>query len=74
MTCITKEVNITAKKSKKDNWFPNNDKLVDLMVQGAFTAAGSIIGTVVAKYVLKEVDKSMPLPEALHGSIESSTK
>ena len=36
------------------------------MMTGAFTAAGAIIGTVVAKYLLKEVEKNVPLPVSLN--------
>ena len=36
------------------------------MMTGAFTAAGAIIGTVVAKYLLKEVEKNVPLPASLN--------
>jgi hypothetical protein len=36
---------------------------------GAFTALGAVIGTVLAKYLLNEVDKQVPLPAALHATI-----
>ena len=36
---------------------------------GAFTAAGAIIGTVVAKYLLKEVENKLPLPASLNAVI-----
>jgi hypothetical protein len=36
---------------------------------GAFTAAGAVIGTILAKYLLKEVEKNVPLPAALNSVI-----
>lgn len=36
------------------------------LVQGAFTAIGAVIGTIAAKYLLKEVEQNIPLPAALH--------
>jgi hypothetical protein len=39
------------------------------MMTGAFTAAGAVIGTILAKYLLKEVEKNVPLPAALNSVI-----
>ena len=39
------------------------------MVTGAFTAAGAVIGTILAKYLLKEVETKVPMPQALHAVI-----
>lgn len=44
--------------------------LVASMVQGAFTAAGAVIGTILAKYLLNEVGKTVPLPQSLYGAIK----
>lgn len=47
--------------------------LVASMIQGAFTAAGAVIGTILARYLLKEVEKTIPLPAALYGAIRKET-
>ena len=45
--------------------------LIASMVQGAFTAAGAVIGTILAKYVLTEVEKTgVPLPKSLYAIID----
>ena len=36
------------------------------LIQGAFTAGGAVIGTILAKYLLKEVEKNVPLPVTLN--------
>jgi len=36
------------------------------LIQGGFTAIGAVIGTIAAKYLLKEVEKNVPLPVELH--------
>lgn len=43
--------------------------LIASMIQGMFTAGGAVMGTILAKYVLKEADKVLPLPESLHSAI-----
>lgn len=39
------------------------------LIQGAFTAGGAVIGTIIAKYLLKEVEQKIQLPQALHAVI-----
>jgi hypothetical protein len=39
---------------------------------GAFTAIGAVIGTVLAKYILKEVDSTGILPKSLHAAIDKA--
>lgn len=39
--------------------------LIASMIQGMFTAAGAVMGTILAKYVLKEADNIIPLPESI---------
>ena len=39
------------------------------MMTGAFTAAGAVIGTILAKYLMKEVDQKLPMPAAFHAAV-----
>jgi len=68
-----------AKKSKKrksvrhnTSFFkPGESKSLEQYIfasamTGAFTAIGAVVGTIVAKYLLKEVEKTVPLPTELH--------
>jgi hypothetical protein len=43
--------------------------IIASMVQGAFTAAGAVLGTILAKYFIKEADSIIPLPQSLHAAI-----
>ncbi len=43
--------------------------LIASMIQGGFTAIGAVLGTVLAKYILKEIDQKLPMPESFHAVV-----
>jgi len=43
------------------------------LIQGAFTAGGAVIGTILAKYLLKEVEQKVPLPQSLYAVLKKET-
>ena len=43
--------------------------IIASILTGAFTADGAVIGTVLAKYFLNEVDKTGLFPNTLHTAI-----
>ena len=47
--------------------------IIASMATGAFTAAGAVIGTILAKYLLKEADNLIPLPQSLHAAISNES-
>lgn len=60
-----------SKKGKSKN-FLTQSTITTLVVTGFFTGMGTILGTVIAKYLLNEVNKTVPLPASLHSAIINS--
>ena len=72
----SKKVKSKLRKARQNTKFfkPGDAKSLEQyifasMMTGAFTAAGAIIGTVIAKYLLKEVENNVPLPASLNAVI-----
>jgi hypothetical protein len=43
--------------------------LIASIITGTFMGIGTVLGNVLGKYLVKEVDKTIPLPQALHATI-----
>lgn len=46
--------------------------ILALIITGIFSGAGTVIGSVIGKYLVKEADAKLPLPESLHAAINSA--
>jgi hypothetical protein len=70
--------NPISKVRKQTNYFKAGEAktleqyIIASAMTGAFTAIGAVIGTVLAKYLLKEVDNTGILPASLHAAIEKA--
>ena len=46
--------------------------LIASLITGAFMGMGTVLGNVLAKYILGEVEKTIPLPESMHAAIQKA--
>jgi F0F1-type ATP synthase assembly protein I len=46
--------------------------LIASIITGTFMGIGTVLGNVLGKYLLKEVEKTVPLPESMHAAIEKA--
>lgn len=47
--------------------------IIASIITGAFTGMGAVLGTVLAKYVLKEVEQNVPMPPNLNAIVQKET-
>jgi hypothetical protein len=59
------------KARKKGSSGVFNKDYTEILVVAAVTGAGSIIGSFIMKYLLKEVDKTLPVNDSFHAAAKS---